>query len=158
MRIEVGIYKSGEKRFEVRHLNDLKLAHPDSLAAPAHRSKLGRPSKQTEAKPAAEGQQTEPGSSSGIPNRLSEFPHPPSVPLVAQSKQADQIGNRFSENHETSNQQRPSLPSTANEEFEGVITGPPPAPAFRRPPRSTRNQNPCYVDSLSFGSFYNQAL
>ena len=42
-KIEVGLYKSGEKRYEVRHANDLKFAHPDSPAAPIHRSPLGRP-------------------------------------------------------------------------------------------------------------------
>ena len=45
VRIEVGHYKSGEKRYEIRHFNDLKIAHPDSLAAPAVRPALGRPSK-----------------------------------------------------------------------------------------------------------------
>ena len=44
-KVEVGVYKSGEKRFEVRHVNDLKAAHPDSFAAPFHRPQLGRPAK-----------------------------------------------------------------------------------------------------------------
>ena len=42
VKIEVGTLKSGEKRFEIRHLNDLKVAHEDSLAAPIERPKLGR--------------------------------------------------------------------------------------------------------------------
>ena len=44
MRLEVGNYSDGSKRYEYRHLNDLKLAHPESLAASAERPKLGRPS------------------------------------------------------------------------------------------------------------------
>ena len=32
-KLEVGHYHSGEPRYEVRHINDLKLAHPKSLAA-----------------------------------------------------------------------------------------------------------------------------
>ena len=43
VRLEVGVYSSGEKRYEIRHLNDIKFAHPGSLAAPASRPKLGRP-------------------------------------------------------------------------------------------------------------------
>ena len=45
VQIDVGSYKSGERRHEIRHFNDLKLAHPNSLAAPAVRPKLGRPPK-----------------------------------------------------------------------------------------------------------------
>ena len=47
IKIEVGLFKNGEKRYEVRHLNDVRLAHPDSLAAPVHRPKLGRPTKRS---------------------------------------------------------------------------------------------------------------
>ena len=43
VKIDVGTYKSGEKRYEIRHLNDIKIAHPKSLAAPAQRPTLGRP-------------------------------------------------------------------------------------------------------------------
>ena len=56
-------------------------------------------------------------------------------------------------NHETSNQESRALPSSANEEFQGVITGPPPAQAFNgRPVRSTRNPHPNYVDSFWLAS------
>ena len=44
LKLEVGQYKDGRKRFEFRHINDLKFAHPKSMAAPAQRPKLGRPS------------------------------------------------------------------------------------------------------------------
>ena len=43
LRLEVGCYKDGTKCYELRHLNDLKLSHPKSLAAPAERPRLGRP-------------------------------------------------------------------------------------------------------------------
>ena len=42
-KLEVGSYKDGRKRFELRHLNDLKPAHPKSIAAPASQPRLGRP-------------------------------------------------------------------------------------------------------------------
>ena len=58
MKIRVGQYQDGRDRFELRHFNDLKLAHPDSAASPVSRPKLGRPptssseaSKQTEVTP-----------------------------------------------------------------------------------------------------------
>ena len=43
IKLLVGHYRSGEERYEVRHINDLKFAHPDSMAAPASRPTLGRP-------------------------------------------------------------------------------------------------------------------
>ena len=43
LRLEVGCYKDGTKCYELRHLNDLKMSHPKSLAAPAERPRLGRP-------------------------------------------------------------------------------------------------------------------
>ena len=42
MKIEVGFFKNGEPRYEVRHLNDIKVAHDKSLVAPVQRSALGR--------------------------------------------------------------------------------------------------------------------
>ena len=44
IKIEVGRFQDGSKRFEIRHLNDVKICHPKSLAAEASRPKLGRPS------------------------------------------------------------------------------------------------------------------
>ena len=43
LQLEVGKFKNGEPRFEIRHINDLKFAHPESMAAPASRPALGRP-------------------------------------------------------------------------------------------------------------------
>ena len=36
VQIDVGSYKNNKRRHEIRHFNDLKIAHPDSLAAPAN--------------------------------------------------------------------------------------------------------------------------
>ena len=44
-KIKVGENVRGEPIFEVRHLNDLKLAHPNSPVAEAQRPKKGRPAK-----------------------------------------------------------------------------------------------------------------
>ena len=129
VKLEVGNFKNGDKRYEVRHANDLKFAHPDSMAAPAARPALGRPRK-----PASSdvNNQTDAEFAVSEPSNEVPFPHPTT--------------NRLS----TAD---PPAPSTANEEFDGVVTGPPPAPAFSRPTRTTRNPNPYYVDSLSFDSF-----
>ena len=42
VKLEVGLYKDGSTRYEIRHIDDLKFAHPDSLAAEARRPALGR--------------------------------------------------------------------------------------------------------------------
>ena len=129
VKIEVGTLKNGEKRYEVRHFNDLKLAHEDSPAAPIHRSKLGRPAKaKTENK-------------SQI-----ELPHPPpdSTGRVAVNNQT----RGKIQNEET----QPPPVSSANDEFQGVVTGPPPVQPFGRPVRSTRNPYPMYVDSFWLAS------
>ena len=72
VQIKVGNYKNGEKRYEVRHFNDLKLAHPDSLAAPAVRPALGRPAKTS-------APLKSPSSTDAVPLRTppNRFPNPP---------------------------------------------------------------------------------
>ena len=124
-KIEVGSYKDGRKRFEYRHVNDLKFAHPKSLAAPIERPKLGRPTTvQSESSESTEAKMTAHPTPS---NRSNEFsrqqqlpePSPVNTPPQAENKQ---IGTRDDVNHET------SIPD--------------------RPQRSTRNPNPIYVDSL----------
>ena len=143
VRIEVGLYKNGDKRYEIRHLNDLKLAHPDSLASPALRPALGRPSKQTEAQPSRN--RVVAPSESDVP-----FPDPTSTGRVPDASGNKQVGIGPETSHATPPPEVGSPSSTANEEFQGVITGPPPAQAFSggRPVRSTRNPNPQYVDSF----------
>ena len=163
VKLDVGQYKSGERRFEIRHLNDIKAAHPKSMAAPAQRPVLGRPK--------TSGQSGGPG--------VTEAKSPPSTktgsgPVDVNSKQPRQpaavVGTPASVSHETSNvtsrvlppdsgsqpakiQTTPQLPtSSANDEFEGVLTGPPPVQPFGRPIRSTRNPYPLYVDSFWLAS------
>ena len=132
-KIEVGTYKDGRKRYEYRHVNDLKFAHPKSLAAPIERPKLGRPatvqsdsSNSTEVTPSRQ-------PSNPVNNQLRrqlQLPEPPHQTRTVDSKQS---GN----NHETSipECQLPALPAES-----GKIQN--------RPKRSTRNPNPLYVDSL----------
>ena len=43
VKLHVGNFKDGTKKYEIRHANDLKFTHPDSLAAPIHRPSRGRP-------------------------------------------------------------------------------------------------------------------
>ena len=47
VKLEVGSYKDGRVRYEFRHLNDIKPAHPKSLAGTVERPKLGRPAAMT---------------------------------------------------------------------------------------------------------------
>ena len=137
VKIIVGKYKSGENRYEIRHFNDLKIAHPDSLAAPASRPKLGRPKKVTGQ---GDGQITtevtaEEGVTAAPSNR---FPQPPAVSYPA-SVNNRVVATPESANHETSNQEAP----------DWVTTGPPQIVPFnRRPIRATRNPSPKYVDAI----------
>ena len=137
------MFNNGEKRYEIVHLNDLRLAHPESMAAPASRPKLGRPKTTTTVSPDV--------------THSTEVPKPPMWSSDGKSKQTSSTGRAPRQtvgtdepiNHETSPKDRgPSL--TANEEFQGTITGPPPQPAFRRPTRSTRNPNPYYIDGFNY--------
>ena len=137
VKLEVGVYKDGRKRFEIRHANDLKFAHPKSLAAPAQRPKLGRPPKPSV--PVAGSNQTDAKSlgpePSNFPSNVNKF-----NPLSATDSQS---------NHATSNavagEQSSNFPAREN---SNAIPGPPPLPAFTRPQRSTRNPSPKYVDSI----------
>ena len=153
VKIDVGSYKSGERRYEIRHFNDLKLAHPDSLAAPAARPKLGRPSKTT-VQPDGQVTTDDRVQTEGSPSPQNRFPNPTvgaDDVTGSSSKQAvlPPVGTSKQSNHAT---------SSANEEFQGVITGPPPAQAFGgRPVRATRNPNPSYIDSLWLASAINLA-
>ena len=45
IKIKVGNTVKGDPIYEVRHLNDVKLSHPESLTAEASRPKRGRPNK-----------------------------------------------------------------------------------------------------------------
>ena len=111
LKIEVGEYKNGEKRYEIRHINDLKFPHPNSLVAPARRPALGRPSRTSVTNAGQDNTNKNGGSGTQAtpPDRLSE------------SKQT-------------------TLP---------VETKPANFQTTDRPVRSTRNQNPSYVDAVT---------
>ena len=143
-KIEVGEYKDGRKRYEYRHLNDLKFAHPKSLAAPAHRPKLGRPSTRSSSMDLQSStevvEEQFPSPSDVLTNRLND-PQPPEavsvnkLPVVIKGNDA----TAQNINHETSIQDDRQPPSS----------GPPPVKPFSRPTRSTRNPNPVYVDAIT---------
>ena len=156
LKLVVGTYKDGSPRHEIRHLNDVKLAHPDSMAAPASRPALGRPSAQ-----AGVQRQTELNPTETVPpsqNRLSSDPKP----TVNKSKQpvdASPVANSSDSNHATSSQvQREPALNVGIGGFNEELSGPPPVPAFTtgRPVRATRNQSPKYVDAIWVAS--NQEL
>ena len=157
MKIEVGSFKDGRKRYEFRHINDLKFAHPKSLAAPVERPKLGRPAATSVP---TNGQTSTEAASSGSPeppspqNRFDEgqLPHP-----SVNNKQAagSLSANETARNHATSNQEFrvPASAPARGLTNESGRTGPPPAPAFSaRPVRSTRNPSPIYVDSIQWST------
>ena len=167
VKIEVGLYRDGTKRYEIRHLNDCKLAHPDSLAAPASRPKLGRPPMSTSETV------LKPNSETGEVGQDVRLPHPPNrstggqenIP-AAKNKQA-LVGTNESDNHATSNsEQRGSAPSQEAGEGETrpssilpQTTGAPPVAAFpERAARSTRNKNPRYIDAIWSASSAELAL
>ena len=134
VKIEVGVYADGTKRYELRHLNDLKLAHPDSLAAPAQRPKLGRPST----------------ARSGGSNQTESDPEPPSSFSAERNKQIRSTGRAQRNeiiNHET------STPEDRQPASEGPMnSGPPSTPPFPASPvRSTRNLAPYYALNQSIG-------
>ena len=130
VKLEVGQFKSGEKRFEIRHLNDIKAAHPQSLAAPAQRPTLGRPPRST-------AQAELPQATDGQPSDMTPVPNPSNQLTDNRSKQTSSstgrapVASGSSNNHETSISDRQSPASNP------------------RPARSTRNPNPYYVDAWS---------
>ena len=139
VKLEVGIYKSGEKRYEVRHLNDLRLAHPESLAAPIQRPKLGRRSASDD------GQSSTDGSGSETT---------PSNEFCAQNfkKQTNDRSTNATpvdSDHATSISSDRVPASVPDSGLSIETSGPPPNPAFpSRSARSSRNPNPKYVDAI----------
>ena len=152
VKICVGTYKSGEKRYEIRHFNDLKLAHKDSPAACVQRPTLGRPALVKSPEP------TEPVSSSPPPSNPT--PSNRSVKLSTnlsgqQNKQTigrGKIGNSRHENHATSSPEN-DVPAFSDSTHADRV-GPPPVKPFesRQPSRSTRNPAPKYVDAIWIAS------
>ena len=165
-KIEVGSYKDGRKRYEYRHVNDLKFAHPKSLAAPSERPKLGRPSTVTvqskSSTPTEPTTTTSSGRHQGSSNRLSQVPNPPESQAAAENKQT---GSKtpVDAGHAT--------PSSGKIQTFKTLSGNKPHPEYLkkgplitdqmyheadwptildigRPKRSTRNPNPQYIDSI----------
>ena len=137
VKLEVGIYNNGEARYEIRHLNDLRLAHPESLVAPAVRPKLGRPSAVTSQSDVQI--QTETPTNSNDANNQNRFPQPSQPSTLSENKQTGrpaELGKLPANNHETSN---PTNRVPASGSGGGSST---------RPVRVTRNPNPQYVDAL----------
>ena len=137
--IEVGQYVSGEKRYETRHFNDLKLAHPDSMAAPARRPKLGRPSGSslTEVQQSTGDKDVVETTPSNRLDRSNNVPEPPSyqpVDINAKNKQPT-LGKSKDSTHATSISTDRQPASAASADGGG------------RPARSTRNPNPVYVSA-----------
>ena len=145
VQLEVGVYNNGEPRYEIRHLNDLRLAHPESLAAPAVRPKLGRPSATVQ----VDVQTSTEATNQFLPSQPSQ--QLPKPPPFSQNKQAAGRSNQMHGTDANSNRDSHAT-SSANDEFQGVLTGPPPAQPFGRPVRRTRNPNPVYVDSFWLAS------
>ena len=121
VQLEVGVYKDGTKRFELRHLNDLRLAHPDSMAAPAHRPKLGRPTTRpdcpitTEPKTASHNAGSENGGKTSLP-QLTD-----AQPVETQNKQNE---------IQTSAGKRPARSTRNPNPLYVDALGPPTSPPF----------------------------
>ena len=135
------------------------------MAAPAERPKLGRPAAVTSSSgdgpTTTEGrsQETTPSNQLTTPsNRFLPSKQLPKPTAQLQNKQAagqhiegGKTATRADGNHATSNfsDRVPPFPADSG------LNGPPPVKAFTsaagsRPTRSTRNPNPCYVDSIAF--------
>ena len=146
LKLNVGSYKDGRIRYEYRHLNDLKPAHPKSMAAPAVRPKLGRPTSSS-----SDGQtSTEATTPEQTPSRQLPKPPPPSSfqnkQAVGSSPAATNATTRFG-THETSTPNDRVPASVSND----GLSGPPPIQPFSsRPVRSTRNPAPVYVDGIQW--------
>ena len=166
VKIRVGQYQDGRDRVEIRHFNDLKLAHPDSMASPVSRPKLGRPATSS--------------SDPSIATEATPVPKPPNRLLKTTSKQTSGSTGRVStggaadasqqhDSHATSSsgRQHPTPPPEGGK----IQTAKAPHPDYikkgpliteqmfdkwtpellnlpQRPVRSTRNPQPYYVDSF----------
>ena len=129
-KIEVGVYKSGEKRYEIRHVNDLRPAHPDSFAAPFHRPKLGRPARSAP----VEGQPTTEAVTPPFDGKRQGDTHPPLSRSLLPTPSQSPLPTPSSVDQDESKQTL--LPPGDRENSNA------------RPIRATRNPNPIYVDAI----------
>ena len=137
IKLEVGVFKDGRKRYEIRHLDDIKFAHPDSLAAPIHRPKLGRPSVST-------------GARESTDSKMTPQPSSPPVPTVSEpvkQVKSKQNGPPPSPSRQLLADADTNAASNADSLFHDM-TGPPPLKPFTKPVRATRNPNPRYIDAI----------
>ena len=98
----MGRYKDGRKRYEFRHVNDLKFAHQKSLAAPTERPKLGRP---------ATSVQVAGPNVTGNLNQFDDVPKPPVDQSGGKNKQKLSTGRAVNEDgtsHATSISENPA--------------------------------------------------
>ena len=140
VKLEVGNYKSGEKRYEIRHFNDLKIAHLDSLAAPAQRPKLGRPTKAATLKAAVE--QT----SAPIPNPTVTGPPPRPAFGNKQAHSAERENSNLRNQHPEYLKKGPLITEDMynRADWPEILN----IPQSSRPVRTTRNPTPKYVDAM----------
>ena len=155
-KIEVGNYQSGEPRFEVRHINDLKLAHPDSMAAEAKRPKLGRPTVQPGSSvPADATSQSNSSRSVSKPSATSSQSH---SPRSKSPTKTNDVSEKIQTAFDTLSGKPPHPdyikkgPIITNQMFDDanwpqILK----IPESSRPIRASRNPNPRYVDAISFG-------
>ena len=151
----MGEFKDGRKRYEFRHVNDLKLAHPKSMTAPAQRPRLGRPAtSSTDVQPSTEAE-TPPTPTT----RQNRFPNPPVDTTTTGSKQTPGSNNSTGRVAPNGTTRSPShatstsvgdIPASEPDSGLSMGTGPPPTKPFStRPVRATRNPAPYYVDAIS---------
>ena len=138
-KIEVGSYKDGRKRFEYRHLNDLKFAHPQSLAAPVERAKLGRPTSDL-SKVSVATDKTNSKSKMAPVTPLDRFDYIPNPTVTSRAENVNNENgaNNLLQNHATSssNNNNPPSEDRARENSNA------------RPVRTTRNARPNYVSAI----------
>ena len=139
----------------IRDINDLKLAHPDSMAAEAKRPKLGRPTVQTESSVSSEATSKSTLSKSvSIPSATSQSHSPRSNSPTKTNNASGKIQTAF----DTLSGKPPHPdyikkgPIITNQMFDDAnwpqILN---IPESSRPVRASRNPNPRYVDAISFG-------
>ena len=134
VKVKVGTFKSGVDNVQLHHWSNLKPARLRVDAQEGQMPKRGRPAKQSPNPTVqADGQNDTEENKTNFKNGADE------------SKQRGATSDNAY--HATSSHS--SHNPTANEAFDGVITGPPSAPAFGRPRRSTRNPSPQYIDGFT---------
>ena len=154
VKLNVGSYKDGRVRYEFRHLNDIKPAHPKSLAGTVERPKLGRPAAMTSTSSSAKA----PGSTESEAAFQVQNGGKINKPAAAPPTHAEEPPNSNVPVDHEGNEVSPDWsprPSPSNCNYGPVITkdmldkwGEVVQPSSR-PVRSTRNPNPIYMDAIS---------